>query len=142
MLVLDSDLLSILLRGPEAERARLRKRLNDTDDEPVAVTIVTFEEQMRGWMAVLARSKIPRQQVPAYRRLHALLRDYQGLPVLDFDESAADLFTDLRRRHRRTGTADLKIAAVALANGAMILSRNLRDFEGIEGLRVENPLSA
>jgi tRNA(fMet)-specific endonuclease VapC len=139
--VLDSDLLTILQRGPESERGRLTEWLSRAKQEPVAVTIVGFEEQMRGWMAVIARSKIPRQQVPAYRRLNVLLRDYQALPVLDFDDSAADLFVELRQRNRRTGTADLKIAAVALANGAKLMTRNLRDFEGIEGLIIENPLA-
>ena len=100
MLVLDSDLLSILLRGPEAERGRVMERLNRADDEPVSVTIITFEEQMRGWMAVLARSKMPRQLVPAYQRLHAVLRDFQAFPIFDSDESAADLFLEPRRRHR------------------------------------------
>ena len=33
---------------------------------------------------------------------------------------------------------DLKIASIALANGVLLLSANLRDFEQVPNLRVEN----
>lgn len=33
---------------------------------------------------------------------------------------------------------DLRIASIVLANGATLLSRNLRDFDRVPGLRVEN----
>jgi tRNA(fMet)-specific endonuclease VapC len=35
-------------------------------------------------------------------------------------------------------TMDLKIAAIALVNQVLFLSANLRDFEQVPGLRVEN----
>jgi tRNA(fMet)-specific endonuclease VapC len=110
-------------------------------DQAVAVTIVTFEEQMRGWLAFIAKAKTPEQQVAAYARLHTLLRDYQRFPVLDFDHPAAQLLASLRRRYRRHGAADLKIAAIAIAAGAKLLSRNVRHFEHIERLTVEDPLA-
>ena len=38
----------------------------------------------------------------------------------------------------RIGTMDLKIAAIALANDAILLSRNLTDFSKVPALRVED----
>jgi tRNA(fMet)-specific endonuclease VapC len=38
----------------------------------------------------------------------------------------------------RIGTMDLKIAAIALAHGATLLSRNLVDFKKVPGLTVED----
>jgi tRNA(fMet)-specific endonuclease VapC len=42
------------------------------------------------------------------------------------------------RKQVRIGSQDLKIAAIALAQGALLLSANLRDFRKVPGLQVEN----
>ena len=51
--------------------------------------------------------------------------------------TAADLFLQLRRARVRIGSMDLKIAAITLSHGAMLLSRNLTDFQQVPGLHVE-----
>jgi tRNA(fMet)-specific endonuclease VapC len=140
LLILDTDLLSILLHGPPAERSRLTARLARVEGEVVAVTIVTFEEQMRGWMAVIARARTPEHMADAYRRLSEALESFARLRVLPFDLQAARHFGRLRVMLRRRGVADLKIAAVAIIYRGHLLTRNVRDFDGIEGLVVENPL--
>jgi predicted nucleic acid-binding protein len=53
----------------------------------------------------------------------------------------ADRVQQLRKSHLRVGTMDLKIAAIVLARDATLLSRNVRDFKGIPGLRVDNWLN-
>ena len=47
-------------------------------------------------------------------------------------------FDDLRRQKLRIGSRDLKIAATALVNHALLLSANRSDFEAVPGVRVEN----
>jgi len=93
---------------------------------------------MRGWLTVLAQARDIHQEVAAYRRLHALLTFFGDMTVLDFDTTAADLFLQLRRARVRIGSMDLKIAAIALSHGAMLLSRNLTDFQQVPGLHVED----
>ncbi len=56
MYILDADHMSLLERADSFEAHRLRKRLDKSPIEEKATSIVTFEEQMRGWMARLARS--------------------------------------------------------------------------------------
>ena len=58
--------------------------------------------------------------------------------IPQFDEPAADRFEALRKQRIRVGTQDVKIASIALEHDALLLSANLRDFEQIPGLRVEN----
>jgi len=79
----------------------------------------------------------PTQQIAAYSRLLSHLENYRRIPVLGFDEAAATEFQRLRRR-LRLGTMDLKIAAVVLSRGAMLLSRNLGDLNQIPELHVED----
>ena len=69
--------------------------------------------------------------------MHAVLDDFAHRTVLDLTSSAADLYADLRKTYRRHGAADLKIAAITMAHGALLLSGNARDFVDIAGLRFE-----
>lgn len=62
--------------------------------------------------------------------------------IVAFDERAADRFADLRRERIRIGTMDLKIAAIALANDALLVTANRRDFSLVPGLRCENWLES
>jgi tRNA(fMet)-specific endonuclease VapC len=54
-----------------------------------------------------------------------------------FDSAAADVFGKLKGRIHVNST-DLKIAALAIARGELLLSRNLRDFRHVPELRVED----
>jgi predicted nucleic acid-binding protein len=44
-----------------------------------------------------------------------------------------------QRAGRPISTEDAQIAAIALANGLQLVTRNTRDFADIEGLAVVNP---
>ena len=136
-LVLDTDHMSLLEWGSR-EAARLRERLADFEEGEVATTIINYEEQMRGWMAYLARARLLAKQVEAYRRLRHHLENYRQIPVLDFDARAAGVFEELLRARIRIGTMDLKIAAIVLSLDATLLSRNKRDFIKVPGLKLED----
>lgn len=58
--------------------------------------------------------------------------------IVPFDEAAAEEFDRLRKQRIRIGTQDLKIASIALAQKALLLSANLRDYRRVPGIRVEN----
>ena len=137
MLVLDTDHMSLLEWGGEGSAA-LRERLADIAPDDVVTTIISYEEQVRGWMAYIARAKSMRQQLEAYQRLRRHLENYRQIPVLDFDKAAAAEFDSLRRARVRVGTMDLKIAAIVLSHGATLLSRNVVDFEKVPGLKMED----
>ena len=109
--------------------------------EPVAVERFRrrpVEERMRGWLAVIAKERTPARQVIGYRELIQLFAFYQEFEIVPFDEAAAQRFEELRSQRHRLGTMDLKIAAIALTQSATLLSANLRDFERVPALRVEN----
>jgi tRNA(fMet)-specific endonuclease VapC len=56
MVVLDTDVLSLLQQGQGTSYARLATRIASSNED-IYVTIISFEEQMRGWMAFCASAK-------------------------------------------------------------------------------------
>lgn len=137
MVLLDTDHMSLLQRaGAEGRRIHLRLRALPQDD--VATTIVSYEEQMRGWLARLARATTPERQTFDYSELKKLLQSYCNFAVVDYDMGAADEFQRLLALKLRIGTMDMKIAAVALANNAVLLTRNSADFGRVPNLHVED----
>jgi tRNA(fMet)-specific endonuclease VapC len=137
MLILDTDHMSLLEWDSNAA-SLLRERLSDYDEIDVATTIVNYEEQVRGWMSYIAKARSLDSQVEAYRRLRNHLDNYRQIPVLDFDHQAAEIYHRLRRAKVRVGAMDLKIAAIALARKAILLSRNRRDFQRVPQLQCED----
>src|SRR6266404_7235335 len=138
VVILDTDHLTVIQRRAEPAYSRLRARLSKLPPNTVQTTIVSFEEQMRGWLAVISRVRNQSKEVLAYQRLLALLRFFNEIPVLNYTEIIAVQFEELRRSRLRVGSMDLKIAAIALTHDAILLSSNRKDFDQVPDLRVED----
>jgi tRNA(fMet)-specific endonuclease VapC len=138
MIILDTDCISLLQRENILLGSHLQTNLDKFPTEDIFTTIITFEEQMRGWLSFIAKSKTLEQQIYAYSRLHAFLNNFRQSLVLDFDEKAALEFQKLKSQNIRVGTMDLKIAAISITNDAILISRNLADFERIPNLAVKD----
>ena len=137
MLILDTDHLGEFDEASVAG-ARLNQRLLATREE-LAATIISVEEQFRGWAAQIHRLHAdPHAQISAYARLKRRLEFYADWKVLPWDSRSADLFVNLRSQSLRIGSMDLKIACIALTHDATLLSRNTADFSKVPGLRIEN----
>ena len=106
--------------------------------EPVACAIVSVEEVVRGWLAVISRRPDVHKQVPAYARPQRFFNVLSSWQIVPFDERAAGRFEILRRQRIRIGTMDLKIASIALVNHALVVTANVRDYSLVPGLRWEN----
>lgn len=138
MIIFDTDCLSLLDRENTLESSVLRNNLERFAPEEIYTTIITFEENMRGWLAFVARSRTADQQIYAYGKLHRFLESYRDTQVLDYDEKAAEVFQDFKSQKIRVGTMDLKIAAIAVSQNAILVSRNLSDFLQVPNLTVED----
>jgi tRNA(fMet)-specific endonuclease VapC len=112
-----------------------------SDDTDFALTPITLEEQTRGWLAKIHRADPVHGEVPFYALLVDLFHFVAAWPIAPFDSAAAETFERLRRERVRIGSMDLKIAAIALTQDALLLSANLRDFRQVPGLRVEDWLT-
>ena len=83
-----------------------------------------------------AKSRAPEEN-------RALVTEFLGtLPVLGLDASAAALFGEfkalLERRGERVEDADLLVAAVAVAHGAVVVTGNGRHLGRVPGVQVED----
>jgi tRNA(fMet)-specific endonuclease VapC len=92
-------------------------------------------------MAAIRRTSDPLRQINAYAKLRQLFRFFATWDVLDWTPASAAEFSDLKRAKTRVGTMDLKIASIALANDAKLLSRNVVDFQNMPGLQIMDWLS-
>lgn len=136
VVVLDTNHFREYLRHSTAGdflRARLRERKPE-----VFTTIITSQESAQGWFAWINKQPPGRGQVHGYQVYQQSLESLAGLGLLGFDDDAAEVFEALLEMRPRIGTMDLKIAAICLAHDVLLLSRNLRDFEKVPGLKVEN----
>jgi tRNA(fMet)-specific endonuclease VapC len=139
MILLDTDVLTLVQRSDSPEGLRVRARIVQLPQTEVpATSIVTYEEQMRGWFAKMAQTRDLDEQIAVYARLLQHVENYRRIVVVPFDDRAGAAFKRLRALKIRIGTPDLRIAAIALAHDATLVSRNLHDFRKIPELCVED----
>jgi tRNA(fMet)-specific endonuclease VapC len=130
MYCFDTDVLSATVRrDPPLHLIRRLARTPPTEQCTTAITLgeLVYGVEKRGGPA-------PAEHV---RQLIA-----SAGPILPFDENAARLYGKLRAElehaGRRVAERDLRIAAIALARGATLVTGNVRHFARIPELRIEN----
>lgn len=132
--VLDSDILSLLQAGNPQVVARVA---NCARGE-LATTVITVEEQLRGWFSLVRRAKKSAQVSFAYDQLARSVSDLSKTVILSFSETAITTFSRLRKAKLGVSGNDLRIAAIVLEYKATLITRNVRDFELIPGLAIED----
>jgi len=125
--VIDTDVVVEILRGNN----HVIERRRQTDDRVVTTWTVASELYYRA-----AKSSAPRENREA-------VDDFLGtLDVLEMNAVAARRFgrlkADREREGQRLADADLLIAAVTLARGAVLVTGNVRHYDRIEALDIED----
>jgi len=138
VIILDTDHIVVLKYSRGQQYATLTAKMALSPDQNFVTTVVTLEEQLRGWLALINRTNDAHQQISSYDKLNDVVNYFSRWVRLPFDDAAADLFKSYRQQKIRIGTMDLKIASVAAARRCMLLSANLRDFRQVPSLRVED----
>lgn len=135
MKVLDTDILSLLF----ANHARVVARYQ-AEAEEVVSTVVSRIEILQGRFATLVKAADGGELLVGQERLNRAESDLATLEQLPVDESVADEFDRLlpNKKLKKIGRGDLLIAAISLANGATLVTRNEKDFRPVPKLRIEN----
>jgi tRNA(fMet)-specific endonuclease VapC len=144
MYLFDTDTLTHLYAGNE----HVVERLKSVGDEEVGITIITKAEVLRGRIDYLIKAETGESLLKAQEllfRTETLLNELSIVPIdraasLEFVGVASLKENRLRdvSKFRKIGRADLLIASIALAHRAILVTRNLRHFNQIPGVRLEN----
>ena len=130
MYCFDTDVVSVFLR--EGAIPATQRRLATLTPEDQFTTSITLGEL--GYGAERRGNERLRRKIDEYV--------LTGVTILPFDLPAARAYAPLRARLEREGQRldepDLRIAAICLANDLTLVTGNVRHFERVPGLRVEN----
>jgi len=123
---LDTNVVVAYLRGDRGVAEHFRAILPD-----VAINTIVLAELLYG-------ARLSAREQENIRHLHRFLHLVHVVP---FDESCAEAYSGirlaLRQRGQPSGEIDNLIAAVCMAKEATLVTRNVRHFQMIEGLRIE-----
>lgn len=141
MYLLDTDTLSNYLdkrRGNE----KLRQRIEQASSETVWISIITFEEIIRGILSLLNQArKHPRNAgkiVEYYRLLQSLTHDLGSFQILPYDAAAESKYQEIPSAVRQQHSQESHIAAIALTHDYTLITRNTRHFSQVPHLRIED----
>lgn len=130
--LLDTDTCSFIMRQSSSA---LLERFSRIDDNEAAMSVITQGEMQAG----LARKPLATQLRARFGKLNL------AIPTLDLPASAASQYASIRAHLAQIGSMiganDLWIAAHALAADMTLVTNNIREFERVPGLRIENWLT-
>jgi tRNA(fMet)-specific endonuclease VapC len=135
--VLDTDTFSLYQRGyPD-----LDEKINPHPLHELAITVITVEEELSGWYGLLHKVRSPEEEVRAYERLAEAIPLLARWPILPLSHPALMRYETLKRMNLNVRKMDLRIAAIVLECGGVVVTRNVRDFRRVPNLAVENWVS-
>jgi tRNA(fMet)-specific endonuclease VapC len=118
--VMDTDIAGFALQQHQAVLRRIRSL---SEEDLVVTTIITFGEDLSGWLPACRRAPDGVARAQAYARLQRGLDFYRQWVCLAFDAVAAATFDHLRAQKLRIGTNDLAIAAITLSVNGILVTR-------------------
>lgn len=138
--ILDTDHVSLLQNGNPI----LTKRISQKKPENLAVTVITLEEKIKGWLNQINRSnnepfKLNSKLLWGYKGLTDEIEFFKNIQLLAFDNKAYEKYQWLvLQKLKRIGTQDLRIAAITQSVNGILVTRNWKDFENVRGLMLED----
>lgn len=138
--LLDTNVLSELMRAQPA--SAVVDWFAHNVQVAMQTSVITQAEILTG-IALLPSGK--RRTALAVAAEQMFEQDFAGR-CLDFDSASAKNYAIIVARRTRAGqsisTEDAQIAAIALAAGLTVATRNIKDFERIDGLSLVDPWQA
>lgn len=129
--LLDTDSLSYFFRG----EGQVARRLAAQTPADIGIPVPVLYESRHGMLRLATGAR-------QAALLAALDRAIQAMDVISFDENAAEaaarIRTALEGSGAKIGPIDVQIAGIAIAQSAVLVTRNVREFSRVAGLSIEN----
>jgi tRNA(fMet)-specific endonuclease VapC len=127
--MLDTNICIYFIKGkPQGVMQKLKENMQGG----LCISAITLAELEHG----VALSGHPEKNAIALSQFLSILE------VLPFDDKAAaeygDIHADLQRKGAVIGVMDMLIAGHARAEGMIVVTNNVREFERVEGITIEN----
>jgi tRNA(fMet)-specific endonuclease VapC len=132
--ILDTDTLTHL----RANHPEVTRRAAAVSPGELVTTVVTVDEVLTGWYSIARNANRPDTIERAYGHLAGAIQFFAGIPILNFTQPAIARYDQLKAAKLNIGRNDLRIGAIALECGAVVVTRNARDFGRIPGLTIED----
>jgi tRNA(fMet)-specific endonuclease VapC len=133
--ILDTDHISLWQR----QHIPVLTRLDAIGLENIAVTVIMVEEQFRGRLDKVRRANSEATRISAYGWMRETTLFFgQISQIVAWSAEAERCHGELKQQRIRIGAQGLRIAAIALAAGSPVITRNRRDFEQVPGLAIED----
>src|SRR5713101_9445641 len=129
--VLDTDILTLYQTGDAVVVGHAMDQLSSG----LTVTVISVEEQLSGWYTRLRRAKKPEELAAVYQRLTDTIQSLARFRILSFTAGAIGRYEELRAKRLNVSKNDLRIAAIVLEAGGILVTRNTRDFQQIPSLK-------
>ena len=118
----------------ERNRQKIEEIIQGREDEFFGISVITVAELLHG----VERADTETRKI---KRQAFVEKVIEFFPVHDFDVTIARIYAriwaSLAQKNLTVGAHDLIIAATAISMNYTVVTSNLRDFEKIEGLKVE-----
>lgn len=128
MFLLDTDTLIYFLKGHEAVVENFKAHAN----RPKAISVITYGELVYG----AHKSERTAENLAKVRRLAELY------PIMEVSRTIMDSFGEIKAALSAEGIAvddfDLQIGCTALTLNYTVVTNNLKHFQKIPGLKLEN----
>lgn len=132
--IIDTNIVTLSQHG----NSNIAQRAKVVGIDNIFITTVTLEEQLKGRLKIIHNCATKPELLPrAYQNLLTTQRYFCQMNLLDFNDAACECFKKLRQQKINIGL-DLRIAAIALVNDAILVTQNYKYFIKVPDLKMED----
>jgi len=129
MIFLDTNIISYYFNANESIKERILETIDN--NENICTTVINVYEIFKGFRWKNSKNK------------ENQFKDFlENVIVFTIDEDviniASDIYSNLRKNGKTIGDADILIAAIVIKNNGKLITNNVKHYEDIDELKLEN----